>query len=175
MAEGQSTTVPAVEYRDIPGYPGYRAGSDGTVWKVTPTGMKQIPQGKNAGGYMMVNLRRDKRGILVGAHRLVILAFRGPPNPGEECRHFPDRNPANNRIENLVWGTRSQNQLDRHAQGTMREGERHGRAKLTTEQVREIRLRAAAGESYYSLARAYGVTGALVRRIVLRMIWKCVA
>lgn len=41
-------------------------------------------------------------------HRLVCEAFHGPPPDGADTLHL-DENPANNRPENLKWGTRKEN------------------------------------------------------------------
>ena len=45
-------------------------------------------------------------------------------------------------------------------------------AKVTEEQVREIRSRSAAGESYSGLAREFGLTPTGIRNIALRNTWK---
>ena len=45
-------------------------------------------------------------------------------------------------------------------------------AKVTEEQVREIRSRSAAGESYSGLAKEFGLTPTGIRNIVLRNTWK---
>ena len=49
-----------------------------------------------------------------------------------------------------------------------------GNAKVTEEQVREIRARREAGESYNQLAKEFGLTPTGVRNIVLRNTWKYV-
>ena len=70
-------------------------------------------------GHLTVILRgvKNKTGHV---HRLVLEAFIGPCPPGMECRHFPDRNPGNNRLENLRWGTRQENMDDKRIHGTIR-------------------------------------------------------
>lgn len=50
-------------------------------------------------------------------HRLVLMAFVGPCPEGHECCHR-DGDPANNRIDNLYWGTKSQNMRDSIRHGT---------------------------------------------------------
>lgn len=50
-------------------------------------------------------------------------------------------------------------------------GERHGRAKLTKERVREIRARREAGESAIHLGKEYGLHWRTVYRIERREIW----
>ena len=113
-----------VEYRGIPGYPGYDAGDDGSIWSywiqlpgfrvgggwIIGTERRQLAQGKNKRGYKLVGIRRGSW-IGIGVHRLVLLAFRGAPPPGMECRHL-DGDPGNNQLSNLVWGTRKQNAAD---------------------------------------------------------------
>lgn len=44
-------------------------------------------------------------------HRLVLIAFVGPPPPGMHALHS-DGDPANNRLSNLRWGTPSENSFD---------------------------------------------------------------
>ena len=53
---------------------------------------------------------------LVRTYRLVLEAFRGPCPPDHEACHWDD-DPANNRLENLRWGTASENQRDRVRNG----------------------------------------------------------
>jgi hypothetical protein len=65
-------------------------------------------------GHLSVSLgRRNTRMV----HQLVTTTFIGPRPPGEEVRHL-DGDPANNRLTNLCWGTRSDNIRDAVAHGT---------------------------------------------------------
>lgn len=68
-------------------------------------------------GHKQIILRAN--GELFGrfVHRLVLEAFVGPCPEGMECCHN-DGNPANNRLENLRWGTRSENVQDMLMHGT---------------------------------------------------------
>lgn len=49
-------------------------------------------------------------------HHAVLEAFTGPRPPGLVCRHLND-NPSDNRLENLMWGTASENMADRIRNG----------------------------------------------------------
>src|SRR5688500_13903704 len=91
-------TTTAVEYRDIEGFPGYRVGSDGTVWccwitcrsgrKMTDR-WKQLRPGTHQKGYLYVNLTRVGEAYKsCRVHRLVLAAFVGPCPEGMECRHL---------------------------------------------------------------------------------------
>lgn len=51
-------------------------------------------------------------------------------------------------------------------------GQGHPAAKLTDAKVRDIRRRAAAGETQRALAREYGVTQPAIMQVVRRRTWK---
>jgi|JI10StandDraft_1071094.scaffolds.fasta_scaffold467417_2 hypothetical protein len=98
------------------------------------------------------------------AHRVSFKAFVGPIPPGMLIQHSCD-NKWCVAPYHLSIGTDATNALDK---------ERKGRAakKLTHRDVIEIRNRIGNGQSMSSVARLYGVDGALVRNIKLRRVWK---
>ncbi len=122
-----SPEQPPVEYRDIPGYPGYRVGSDGSVWscfelyrlkgargfgsRMTDSWHQRKPR-KNSRGYLFVCLRKNPGEKLCAVHRLVLEAFVGPCPEGMVCCHYPDNNRTNNALKNLRWDTPSENSKD---------------------------------------------------------------
>ena len=65
----------------------------------------------------------DKPDRSLQIHRMVLEAFVGPCPEGMETLHYDD-NPENNSLENLRWGTRSENQIDR-----VRNGRNHNASK----------------------------------------------
>lgn len=173
-----------LRYRIIPGYPGYRVGTDGSVWTCRvklKIGLwmlgwkwKRMKQAVSK-GYRVVSLfdaRGNKRQGKV--HRLVLLAFRGPCPPGMVGRHFPDRNTDNNRLDNLSWATHQQNIDDRDTHGMTQRGEKHYRAKLTVDKVKSIRQRVANGEPQAAIAREFGMGTATIGSIVHMQTWKSV-
>jgi hypothetical protein len=68
-------------------------------------------------GYHYVTLSQDGRRETRSVHRMVLEAFVGPRQLEREARHR-DGVPANNQLSNLLWGTHSENNLDRVAHGT---------------------------------------------------------
>lgn len=60
---------------------------------------------------------KEKKTSLV--HRLVLEAFVGPCPPKQEACHHDD-DPKNNSLENLRWGTRSENRMDMVRNGNHR-------------------------------------------------------
>jgi hypothetical protein len=104
-------------------------------------------------------------------HRLVLEAFIGLRPEGLECCHA-DGVRTNNRLENLRWDTHASNIADMRRHGTDPSGERHGMAKLTEQDVREIRRRYETGAvSQASLALEFGVTQTCVGNAVRRVTW----
>ena len=67
-------------------------------------------------GYHQVSLRRDGERKKELVHRLVLLVFSGYPEENQEGRHLNDVK-TDNRLENLRWGSRTENLMDRQANG----------------------------------------------------------
>ena len=70
-------------------------------------------------GHLHLGLWADGKERRTFVHRLVLAAFVGPRPVGAEALHGNGR-PDDNRVENLRWGTPSENQLDSVAHGTHR-------------------------------------------------------
>lgn len=170
-----------VEYRDIQDFPGYRVGDDGSVWschlwgnntgKLCDKWRRLKP--RKVHGYLAVDLctQGKKHSYLV--HRLVLEAFIGPCQDGMECRHFPDCDPTNNRLENLQWGTNKKNAADRKVHGHTVQGEDFWSAKLTAKDIHEIRhRRATSGVSFPALGKEYGVSKFAIWAIINGKTWK---
>jgi hypothetical protein len=110
----------------------------------------------------MVPLCRGSNRTMTQVHRLVLEAFRGPCPPGmEACHGNGDR--GDPRLSNLRWDTHRANMADQCAHGTRMLGERHPLARLTDQEVAEIRARYAEGLSgnrprvtHQELADRYG-------------------
>lgn len=150
------------EWRDIPGYDGYQASSDGEVrsidrtvwfrpsWKA-PNGYKRWTRGRvlkpapgTTSDHLMVMAGRG-RNLMV--HVAVALAFLGRRPDGKEVLHH-DGDPTNNTPANLRYGTRSEN---------LRDETRLGKRRLSYQQADNIRQRRRAGESLPSLAADYKI------------------
>ena len=98
--------------------PRYLISNDGRVWS-THLGRELALTPHPKSGHIYVRLA-DGGGNrpVFKVHRLVALAFIGPPpSPKHEVCHN-DGNPANNAVGNLRWDTRSENVLDQVRHGT---------------------------------------------------------
>lgn len=171
----------AVYFRDVPGFPGYRVGDDGSVWSrrrgnrwgVHYRGpWKRLkPKRGDRYGHLAVELRSDDGPHSRYVHRLVLGAFVGPCPPGMECCHG-NGNPRDNRLTNLRWDTPSANSADKKAHGTLQDarGERNSRAKLSLADV--FAIRSLAGKlSSGKIGARFGVCGSTVRRIISGKDW----
>ena len=112
-------------WRDIPSLPGVLASSEGRIMMVPYRG--PMPRGgqRPYGGTPTFGVwnKADCRFIIstdgrtYKVARLVAEAFHGsPPFEGAVVMHL-DENSANNRADNLRWGTKSENQKDRVRNG----------------------------------------------------------
>ena len=180
-----------VEYRLIPGWPGYVAGDDGSIWSCWIPGgnvlgwrntgnrqrrlkekhVRSSKRNPDAPTYRLVRLQGGGRSRHVAVHRLVLETFVGQCPPGQQCRHA-DGNASNNRRSNLSWGTCLENHADKVRHGTSDKGEQNGRAKLTDSQVIEIRALRASGAKERDLMKRFGVGRSVLQRVYHRKSWK---
>ena len=168
-----------IEWRGIPGYAGYEASSDGRVRRIRECLNGWRPRELTGyialTGYRTLGLMIDGRKMTVHVHRLVTIAFHGPPpTPAHEVAHS-DGDPLNNRIDNLRWATRAENAADRRRHGRDSFGAVHGMSKLTDDHVRHIFRLACAGVGQRDIADRFGVHQATVHRIYAGKGWKHLA
>ena len=153
----------AFEWKTIPGFDHLEASDQGGV----RLNGEIVKQSLMSHGYMRVRVGPGKRETV---HKLVALAFLGPKPDGHEVRHLNgDR--SDNRAANLAYGTRAENIADTMTHGRVKKGEEHHATRLTEEQVREIKMRALAGENQYELATLFGVGQDQVSRIKTGKRW----
>lgn len=132
------------------------------------------------GGYAVVRLYRDGDGVDFIVHRLVLTAFVGPCPNGMECCHN-DGDPSNNRLENLRWATPKENGEDKVRHGTTtlgrrgrhyNQGSKSAGAKITEDDVREMRRLHALGVGSSELGRRFGISSSNASHIVLGTAWR---
>ncbi len=123
-------------------------------------------------GYLSVTAKKNGRRRTITLHILITDAYLGPRPAGLETRHL-DGDKMNNDIGNLSYGTHQENVQDSIKHGTFHQGEKHTDAKLTAEEVREIRTRyRRGGISQRKLAKQYGVVQQVICKVINRQIWK---
>lgn len=157
---------------DFLGFPKYEVGTDGSVWTLHSGTRRPLSLWKNRAGYLTATFKQEgrKRGFLV--NRLVLLAFVGQPPPGSNVTRHLNGNPADNRLENLAWGTDQENAEDRIRHGTVLRGERCPGRKLTVGAIMAIIAAYRSGQSQTSIAHDHGISPSNVSLIVRGKIWK---
>ncbi len=130
------------------------------------------------------NLRRN--GQSLGAHRLSWTLTVGPIPDGMSVLHHCD-NPSCVNPNHLFIGTHLDNMRDAVSKGRFKPWnataseeelkklsqprERNGRAKLTSDQINDIRRLYSAGETQVALAAHFGIARTQIGRIVRREQW----
>lgn len=153
---------------------GYAVTPDGCVWsdvsysgwgpfrKNTRTGLwRKIPLLTKRSDYKRVGvsgqLFEDKKSRTFLVHRLVLEAFVGKCPIGKECLHV-NGDKHDNRIENLRWGTHIENTKDKRIHGTHSYGESHHSAKLSNDDVVEIKRLLSENVKGAEIARIMGIS-----------------
>lgn len=160
-------------WKDIPGFEGqYQASSLGRIRSldryVSQKSRNGVEYSRFLQGQLLsitpgprayASVKLGKAGPHV-VHRLVAHAFLGPQKNGMDVRHI-NGNARDNRLVNLCYGTRSENNRDIYSCGRKS-------GKLTPKQALEIRKRRELGEPRSTLAKAFGVSKTTVCRIEKR-------
>lgn len=157
--------------KKIPKFPNYSMNKGGQIWShISNRWLKPI---KNR-GYTQINLgRRNLRKI----HHLVLETYIGPRPKGMECRHLNgDR--ADNRLDNLKWGTRSENMQDAVKHGTCNllylntYGENHSQSQLSNKNRKLILHQYRSGLfTQKELSKLYGVSERIIWSLVNGETW----
>lgn len=122
--------------------------------------------------YLHVRLCRSGAMMQKRIHRLVLETFVGPCPVGMEACHNDD-DKANNALSNLRWDTHRVNQvIDGGARGILGSGENNPAAKLSMEDVIEIRRLAVESDlSHEAISHKFNTNRRNVTRIINRKRW----
>lgn len=173
------------EWCPVPGFEGlYEVSSQGRCRSVdrvvksrwgTPKPVKGELKTLNAQreGYLSVHLYKNGKMAKRYIHRLVAEVF--VPNPlGRPQVNHIDGCKTNNAAGNLEWASGSENCRHAIESGLYRQarGESIGGAKLTEQDVAEIRRMVARGAMHKEAAALFGIGRKAVTKIVNRQRWK---
>ena len=165
-------------WKPIPNYWGYMVSNLGRVksltrevWvKPTPRTVghvslrkgRMLRPGRNTKyGHVTVSLGRHNS---INVHRLVLLAFKGPCPKGKEVLHKNGK-AWDNRLSNLRYGTRSENNIDIS---------KMDRRKLKVKNVIEIKTTKRKTNSVSNWAKKFKVSKSAIRRVLDNSNWKWV-
>lgn len=160
-----------VKYKPIIDCNGYRAGDDGSVWSKRVTGawhrLKGDPRKEDGRLRFTILTNRGRYRRAYGA-TLILETFVGKCPDGLECCHG-NGTCTDDSLDNLRWGTSVENKSDMVSHGTRQCGEQINTAKITADDVREIRR---IGYPLRQHSEKYGITTAMVGFILRRKSWK---
>lgn len=157
-------------WKPVVGYEEQYEVSDHGNLRSVIAGRSQVKKPSLSRGYLRAVLYRNGKSKCAQVHRLVLEAFVGPAPVNHDGGHL-DNNRSNNRLENLAWVSRADNQLHRLAHGTSLWGPANPNTKLTPRQVAEIRALAGVVPSS-ELAKRYGVERTTVQKIISGASWR---
>lgn len=134
---------------------------------------KQYATRIDTAGYEAFSITIAKKSVNFLVHRVVAKAFIDNPENKRTVNH-KDGDKLNNDVSNLEWASYSEN--NQHAIDTNLRvsGEKHHKAKLTEDNVIEIRALIEAGFSLSDIARTFNVNKSLILKIKQREIWKSI-
>jgi len=164
------------KWKKVVGYEGYYSISNrGQVRRDKPECNtfpgRIMKQSKNE-RYARVTLTKNGFQKLFSVHRLVAIAYLGKPPKGKQVNH-KDTNKRNNYLSNLEYLTPKENSLHSLKNGCQPIGSKVYNAKLTEEQVINIRKLYSQGNfSQQKLANLFNVSQVLISIIILRKRWK---
>lgn len=112
-------------------------------------------------------------GVMDSAHQVSWVLHRGPIPEGMQVLHNcpTGDNPLCVKPDHLWLGTHAQNMADRNAKKRQAKGEQAAHAKLTDQQVEEIRKLAAGNAKQREIANAFGVSQTVVSVVVRGETW----
>jgi hypothetical protein len=156
----KGNSVVEEEWLPIAGSPDHEVSNRGQVRR-RPLKATLVPH-----GYLRVSLSHKGVTKYKYVHQLVCETFHGPaPRPGMVIAHG-DGNKLNNTPENLRWATPAENAADTVKHGRTRRALQHHNAKLSDDDVRQMRQERANGASSVDLAKKWDVHVETARSIV---------
>ena len=160
--------------KQISNFPNYAITKDGKVWSHNRN--KWLKYDKSNKGYLRVTLCKNGKLKHKHIHRLILETYVCHCPKGMECRHL-DGNKLNNSLENLRWGTHSDNSQDAMKHKTYRtanqNGELNTQCKLTEQYVRMIIYMWGTGNfTQTEIANIYNISRRNVSHIVNKITWK---
>jgi len=164
-------------FKEVEEFPGYTVSNLGRI--KSPHSKKHLHHSKehmtpvkNHHGYMMVTLSNNGRRKTRTLGRIVLQAFEPLLNGKRLDAAHLDGDKTNNRLDNLKWCTRKENESHKKLHGTYQIGENAGSAKLTEKEVVEISRRHIPYKvSSYRLAKEYGVARTTIQAVINRRNW----
>lgn len=172
--------VDGIKVKTIPRFPNYASSKDGQVWSKLRKDRLNRPVGNRwlkpamRKGYLFVVLTNEKQKYNCSLHKIILETYVGSRSKNMGCRHL-NGNALDNRLENLCWGTQSENIKDAVRHGTLvdNRGEKCGTSKLKEQDVRMVIYMYRTGLfTQTGIAKIYKVKQVAIFNIVNKKTWR---
>lgn len=146
-------------------HPKYLISSYGRIYNLYSN--RYLKPTQNGEGYLRIKLRRnnsnpkDTKQWFV--HNLVLDTFIGERPKDNICRHYPNPDKTCNNINNLQWGTQSENIQDRLELGSG--------TKLTPQEVINIKNDIINKRTCSDIAKQYNISDGIINNIKHGKMW----
>lgn len=133
-----------IEFKEIPGFPNYYAGSDGEIYSRNykknhiPKEYRKLKPGRQRLNYKVYNLKVNGKCIMQRGHVLICIAYHGKRPDKMQCSHLDD-DKENNKPQNLKWETDSENKRRKFVNNGGDKGIKNSRSIFNKEDVIYIR------------------------------------
>lgn len=160
------------QWKKMQDHPLYEISDDGRVRVLKENGSYRPVKTPPGPIYLSFNVREGTRKLKYHLHREMLKLFKPSDNPKHKIVCFKNGDHLDLRIENLYWTNRAERMARRKKEGKYVTGEKHYKAKLTDNQVREIKKLLVEGKGIKELVTQFGASYNIIYYIKIGKYWK---
>ena len=154
-------------------YHGYLVKDNGSIYRKTENGYVPVSFCYHNDGYLIACLKLNGKYKNLMVHRVVAECFIPNPENKPEVNH-KDFNKENNHASNLEWVTHKENVQNyyKYSDNETQRGDKHPRAKITSNDIPDIFTLHKQGNSYRDIAEMYNVSHNCIGKVIRGESWQ---